>query len=187
MIVLGIDPGGAKGLAWAMYDDKWDDLTVGMEKVRDGMDPSCSASRFVERCIRSHPVILVGIEVPHINRLPKSAMPEQREKLLGAIYAQGAASLKLAEVVGACKASAWGCQVAVVDLQPAQIKQAMTGKGNASKADVREAVRRTYEGRTTLIRGPRERRVLREDEADAAACAVAALRMAPKEPEGVLL
>jgi Holliday junction resolvasome RuvABC endonuclease subunit len=186
MISLGIDPGGQKGLAWAVYDDEADQLTVGMRKPCESEDPASQAYWFVGGLIHDHCCDVVGLEVQHINRLPESALPKERKKLLGIIYASAASALKLAEIVGACKAAATAYSVPAIDLQPSQIKQAMTGKGNASKADVRQAVADTYAGKTTLIRGPREKHVLRQDEADAAAAAVAAGRMAPKAaPEGV--
>jgi Holliday junction resolvasome RuvABC endonuclease subunit len=179
VISLGIDPGGQKGLAWAVYDSEADHLTVGMHRPFEGLDPCVAAFDFLFRLLEEREVDSLAVEVPHVKRLPEKAVPKDRKKLLGVLYAQGAAALKLAEVVGACKAAAAARGVPAVGLQPAEIKRAMVGKGNASKAEVRDAVSKTYDGKTTLIRGPRERHVLREDEADAAATAVAAQRCGP--------
>ena len=176
MISLGLDPGGKKGTAWAVYDSESDWLTVGVEKPREWQDPACSAWEMVGSLVVRHKVTVVGVEVPHIPRLPKSALPHEHEKLLVVIYAQGAAALKLAEVVGACKAAAYEHECRVVDLQPATIKQAITGKGNASKEQVRRMVETLYGARMEMVRNPREKKVLREDEADATAIALAAQR-----------
>ena len=178
MIALGIDPGGKKGVAWAVYDDEADHLTVGMEKPCPGEEAVHSAHRIADRLIADYSVWVLGIEVQHIPRLPQSAMPGDRTKALGIIYAQAAAALKLAEVVGACKAAAHYNGTKVVDLQPATIKQAITGKGNASKEQVRKMVLALFGARMTLVRNPREKKVLREDEADASAAAIASLRRA---------
>lgn len=175
---LGLDPGGQKGLAWAIYDSETDCMTVGMKKPGNEQDPAVAAAEAVSSLIVAYKPEVVGIELQHIARLPQSVLPHERAKLLGMIYAQAASALGLAQVVGACKVAAQWHDIPVVELQPATIKQAITGRGNASKAQVRGMVETMYGSRMELVRGPREHKTLREDEADAAAMAVAAQRRA---------
>lgn len=78
----------------------------------------------------------------------------------------GDAALRLAELHGAVKHWVWSQKLRYVDVRPQHLKIYATGKGNANKREVREAVTATY-GRLLHIGS--------EDEADAAALLAMAL------------
>lgn len=56
----------------------------------------------------------------------------------------GGATLRLAELHGALKHYLWSKRVRYLDVQPVHLKQYATGKGNATKTEVREAVTARY-------------------------------------------
>lgn len=78
----------------------------------------------------------------------------------------GDAALRLAELHGAIKHWMWSRGLVYVDVRPVHLKQYATGKGNATKTEVREAVTARY-GRLLHIGT--------EDEADAVALLASAL------------
>ena len=78
----------------------------------------------------------------------------------------GDAALRLAELHGAIKHWLFSQKLTYVDVRPVHLKQYATGKGNATKQDVREAVTARY-GRLLHIHT--------EDEADAVALLMAGL------------
>jgi crossover junction endodeoxyribonuclease RuvC len=85
---------------------------------------------------------------------------------LPAFTGHGDATLRLAELHGALKHWMWSRDLRYVDVLPQHLKQYATGKGNASKQQVREAVTARY-GRLLHIGT--------EDEADAVALLASAL------------
>jgi crossover junction endodeoxyribonuclease RuvC len=78
----------------------------------------------------------------------------------------GGVALRLAELHGAIKHWLWSRRLVYVDVNPVHLKQYATGKGNASKTEVREQVTARY-GRLLHIGT--------EDEADATALLAMAL------------
>lgn len=78
----------------------------------------------------------------------------------------GGAALRLAELHGALKHWLWSRGLTYVDVAPQHLKTYATGKGNAKKAEVREAVTARY-GRLLHVHS--------EDEADAVALLALAL------------
>jgi crossover junction endodeoxyribonuclease RuvC len=56
----------------------------------------------------------------------------------------GDASLRIAELHGAVKHWLWSQRLTYVDVKPAHLKQYATGKGNATKTEVREQVTARY-------------------------------------------
>ncbi|MFI7072083.1 crossover junction endodeoxyribonuclease RuvC [Micromonospora sediminicola] len=79
---------------------------------------------------------------------------------------KGATTLRLAELHGVVKHFLWSRKVRYVDVHPPEVKTWATGKGNANKTQVLEAVTATY-GRLVHVDG--------HDQADAVALLTMAL------------
>jgi len=163
---LGFDPGAAKGTAWALYDDEADRLQVGTLSLPYD---ACLLDYFRLAIDLIHETCpdVVGIETQYAPRLPANQESRMdKSRALAALYATAAAALKLAYIRGLLAGAALTTQVALVELHPTTVKQAITGSGKATKEQVKRMVETLYGKR------------LGEDRADAAAVAVAALRRA---------
>jgi crossover junction endodeoxyribonuclease RuvC len=149
MIILGIDPGSRK-TGYAVIESEnnrrkiVDFGTILLTDTNSMTEKLVRIFDEVSQLFRRYRIETVAVEAGFYGKNPQSAYK------LG--YARSAAVL-----AAALK------KVDVVEYSPRKVKQAVTGNGNASKAQVKYMVRRLLDGAAELE--------LREDEADA--CAVA--------------
>lgn len=154
MIVLGIDPSLAR-TGWAVVG-KYDRL---VELVHHGAIPTDSRDGRMRRLI----VIMDSIRAVVRRHEPVVVAIEEGFSL------HNKTTQALTEVRTVAMLAAWevlGEYVSIVLLRPTQVKKAVTSSGKASKAEVAAAVQRILG-----LDAP-----LGEDESDAAAVALAAIR-----------
>lgn len=131
MRVLGIDPGlSVTGYGVITFDDGRPALVEGGAIRTSAEDPIpvrlCRIHAEVTAVIREFEPDLVGLEDLFSNyRFPRSA-------------------LKMAHARGAICLAAAQCDVPVLDLPPATVKNAVAGNGRASKAQVQAAVQQLF-------------------------------------------
>ena len=149
-MILGIDPGSRK-TGYAVIESENNRGTIvdfGTIFLTDTNSMPHKLVRIFEKVtelFRQFPIATVAVEAGYYGKNAQSAYK------LG--YARSAAVL-----AAALK------KVEVVEYSPRKVKQAVTGNGNASKAQVKYMVKKILEGASGLT--------LREDEADACAVAI---------------
>lgn len=157
MRVLGIDPSLAR-TGWALVE--WDKPHPPCLVWHDHTPTSAREPRTL-RLFRvmegAHTVVI------HASDDDAGACAFERGMAYSRVMATGA--LAVAEARGVILAAVGGDGLKAIEVSPASAKKAVTGNGKASKADVRRAVQRIF-GLPAM---------LKEDESDAAAVALAAL------------
>jgi crossover junction endodeoxyribonuclease RuvC len=126
MIVLGIDP-GSRAMGYGIVDTTGDDTALGFGTLRlDGDDSHPERMKHiynrVASLIQDHAPTAFSIEMPVYGRNPQSM-------------------LKLGRAQAAAMMAALNADLPVAEYTPKEVKQSVTGNGNASKKQVRFMVR----------------------------------------------